>query len=230
MTRTIENVLEKLVDWAASALETSSNQPVLAHAIIACNASENNLDSWQWDVDAATTWLMKPVQSILAKNKIFNDYAEFWRRRGKRIESVEELLLSYYSSIRVVRIPTHGRPKLISDQISKLYDEIQKACDASRQSKRNLRMLLNAEELQSYLQFAFDHFSSSISQPFDFVAASLFNSPIPLDLGGNILKLAITTMQTWKNKLDGPRIFGELSYMIASCIMLDSARRKIRGV
>ena len=172
---------------------------------------------------------MKPVQAILRKNKTFNDYAEFWRRRGKHIESVEELLLSYYSSIRVIRVPTDGRPKLISDQISKLYDEIHKACDASRQSKRNLRMLLNAEELQSYLQFAFDHFSSSISHPFDFVAASLYNSPIPLDLGGNILKLAITTMQTRKNKLDGPRIFGELSYMIASCIMLDSARRKIRG-
>lgn len=223
-------MLEKLIEWAAKALETSSNQPVLPHAIIVCNASENNIDSLQWDVDHATSWLMKPVQSILRKNKAFNDYAEFWRKRAKRIESVEELLLSYYSSIRVVRIPTNGRPQLISDQISKLYAEIQMACDASRQSKRTLRMLLNVEEFQPYLQYAFDHFSGTLDAPFDFVQASLFNSPIPLDFGGNILKLAITTMHAWKNKLDGPRIFGELSYMIASCIMLDSARRKIRGI
>lgn len=91
-------------------------------------------------------------------------------------------------------------------------------------------MLLNAEELHPYLQYAFDHFSNTLASPFDFVKAALFNSPIPLDIGGNILKLAIAIMQVWPNRLDGPRIFSELSYMVASCIMLDSARRKLRGV
>jgi hypothetical protein len=90
-------------------------------------------------------------------------------------------------------------------------------------------MLLDAEELQSYLQCAFDHFALSLDHPFDFVQASFSNSPIPLDFGGNILKLAINLMQVWKNQIDMEVIFQELSYMVASCIMLDSARKKNLG-
>ena len=90
-------------------------------------------------------------------------------------------------------------------------------------------MLLDADELQPYLQFAFDHFACDLDNPFDFVQASFTHSPIPLDFGGNILKLAIRLMEVWENEIDGPTIFSELSYMVASCIMLDSARSKIRG-
>lgn len=90
-------------------------------------------------------------------------------------------------------------------------------------------MLLDAEELQPYLQFAFDHFARNLDTAFDFVQASFTNSPIPLDFGGNILKLAINLMELWENEADGPTLFEELSYMVASCIMLDSARHKIRG-
>ena len=40
--RVIESVFERLIEWAAAALETSSNQPVLPSAIIALNATEIN--------------------------------------------------------------------------------------------------------------------------------------------------------------------------------------------
>lgn len=36
-------------------------------------------------------------------------------------------------------------------------------------------------------------------------------------------------MELWKDKLDGPRIFKELSFIVASCIMLDSARHRTLG-
>jgi hypothetical protein len=92
-----------------------------------------------------------------------------------------------------------------------------------------LRMLLNSDELQRYLQYAFDHFSRDLDVPFDFVQASFANSPIPSDFGGNILKLAINILDVWKDRLDGPAIFRELTYIVASCIMLDSARRRTLG-
>jgi len=91
-------------------------------------------------------------------------------------------------------------------------------------------MLLDAEELQSYLQCAFDHFAQSLDHPFDFVQASFSNSPIPLDLGGNILKLAINVMRVWENRIHIEVIFEEISYMVASCIMLDAARKKSLGI
>ena len=48
--RVIEVVIEQLIQWAAAALETSSNQPVLPHAIIVLNVSENATDPELWDV------------------------------------------------------------------------------------------------------------------------------------------------------------------------------------
>ncbi len=134
-----------------------------------------------------------------------------------------------YRSVNVVRVPTSGRPNLIQKQVEILYNFITVACDIARDRKAELRMLLDADELQPYLQCAFDHFACDLDSPFDFVQASLINSPIPLDFGGNILKLAINLMEEWTNAADGQIIFTELSYMVASCIMLESARSKIRG-
>ncbi|KAL1602434.1 hypothetical protein SLS60_005850 [Paraconiothyrium brasiliense] len=211
--RVVENVLEQLVSWAAAALETSSNQPILPHAIIVLNASENDIDESEWDLDNATTKILESLSRIVFKNTVFKKYAQFWRERRKQIETVEQLMLSYYSSIRV-------------QAASGAADAM---CEQARQRKADLRMLLDAEELQSYLQCAFDHFAISLDKPFDFVEASFSNSPIPLDFGGNILKLAIKLMNVWENQADIQFLLQELSYMVSSCIMLDSARQKVRG-
>lgn len=89
-------------------------------------------------------------------------------------------------------------------------------------------MLLDVEELNPYLQFAFDHFASTLDSPFDFVKASFTNSPIPPYFGGNVLKLAINMMEA-RPEWSAGDIFSELSPMVASCIMLDSTRHGIRG-
>jgi predicted acylesterase/phospholipase RssA len=113
--------------------------------------------------------------------------------------------------------------------VQRLYNEIREACEKSRESKHKLRMLLNSDELQPYLQHAFDHFCRNLERPFDFVQASQAFHPIPSNFGGNILKMAINIMEVWRNSLDGPSIFKELSFLVASCIMLDSARRRNLG-
>lgn len=227
--RVIESVFEKLVDWAAAALEKSSNQPVLPHAIIVLNASENGIDPELWDVHTSTARLFENLSRTVFQNPTFLKYVRFWRERNRSIETVEQLLHSYYRSVNVVRVPTSGRPNLIQLQVEKLYNYVTVACGIARERKAQLRMLLDADELQPYLQYAFDHFACDLDSPFDFVQASVTKSRIPLDFGGNILKLAINIMEEWKNAADIQIIFTELSYMVASCIMLESARSKIRG-
>ena len=216
-------------DPSIAALEKSSNQPVLPHAIIVLNASENDLDPALWDIATSTSQLLENLSRTVFQNATFKKYAQFWRERNRPIETVEQLLHSYYRSVNVVRVPTSGRPNLIRNQVEKLCTFITVACDKARERKAELRMLLDADELQPYLQTAFDHFACDLDSPFDFVQASFTNSPIPLDFGGNILKLAISLMNVWENTADGQTIFTELTYMVASCIMLDSARSKIRG-
>lgn len=122
----------------------------------------------------------------------------------------------------------------MQEQIEKLYDSTVTACIASRSARNRLRMLLSVEELQNYLQEAFSHYASTLDSPFDFVQASFRNSPIPSSFGGNVLKLALNIMDILQAQerpiFDARRIFSELEYMVASCIMLDNARNKTKGI
>ena len=97
----IESVLEQLVTWAAAALEMSSNQPVLPHVIIALNASDLDIDESQWDPDIATASVLESLSRTVFKNAVFKKYAQFWRERQRQIETVQQLIQSYYTTIRV---------------------------------------------------------------------------------------------------------------------------------
>jgi hypothetical protein len=99
----IESVFEQLVDWAASALEKSSNQPVLPHAVIVLNASEHEIDTELWDVEVTTRKIFNSVSSphTIYQNTKFQKYAQFWRERSREIETLEQLMLSYYGSVQV---------------------------------------------------------------------------------------------------------------------------------
>lgn len=97
----IEHVFERLVIWAAAAIETSSNQPVLPHAIIALNASENDINDNLWNVLYNTETIICDLAHTVNRNETFKKWAQFWRERGKTIGSLTDLVLCYYSSIQV---------------------------------------------------------------------------------------------------------------------------------
>lgn len=174
---------------------------------------------------------MSDIEGAISRVPRFREYALLWQEAGRTIRTTKDLLECYYSSVTVVRIPTHGRYMLINEQVGKLHSEIRKCCQIAHFTKKRVRMLSNDETLQVYLQSAFDHFSQNLNVPFDFVKEAVKNNPIPRDFGGNILKLAIAVRDhnRFMNKLDGPKIFQELSRMVASCLMLNSARQSLLG-
>ena len=89
-------------------------------------------------------------------------------------------------------------------------------------------MLSNSDDLQLYLQLAFDHFSQNLEAPFNFVEVALKINPIPSDSSGNILKLAVAIKDRhpFAKVLE---IFDHLSVMAASCVMLDIHRHRRLG-
>jgi hypothetical protein len=224
-------VLEKLLDWASASIEKSLNQPALPHVIIALNATDLKIDEKQWNVEDATRILMSDIEGAISRVPRFAEYALLWKQAGRTIRTTKDLLECYYSSVTVVRIPTHGRYMLINEQVGKLHAEIRKCCQTAYWTKKRIRMLSNDEKLQVYLQSAFDHFSQNLNKSFDFVKEAIKNNPIPRDFGGNILKLAIAVKDhnRFINQHDGPKIFRELSHMVASCLMLNSARQDLLG-
>lgn len=114
------------------------------------------------------------------------------------------------------------------EQAQSLYREIDLACQSARQRKSELRMLLDAEEFQSYLSDAFDLYSQSLAEPFDFVRASFLHRPIPDNFGGNILKLAIAMKDEGRGQTP-KAIFNKLGNLVGSCIMLDAVRHNVPG-
>lgn len=221
-------MLRKLIAWASASFEKSLGQPALPHIIIVLNATDLAIDASQWDVKEATQKFLSDVETSIERIPAFQALLEFWRGKGCSIRTTKDLLECYYSSVTVVRIPTKGRYMLIDKQVAKLHTEIVIRCSQSHHKKRKVRMLSNSEDLQLYLQLAFDHFSLNLDEPFNFVKVALKVNPIPSDFGGNILKLAVAIKDhhpSWKVA----EIFEHLSLMVASCIMLDIHRHRRLG-
>lgn len=227
MHRVFEStVLGLLIKWASSSFEKSVNQPTLPHAVIALNAADTKVSQQEWDPEYLTKLLMTNVAGAVSRDPEYRQLRDYWCGRGRDIRTMKDLLECYYSSITVVRIPGEGRYMMIDDQIKKLRGTITRRCVESFNAKRRCRMLSNSENLNVYLQCAFDHFSQDLHTPFDFMNVSFKINPIPLDFGGNILKLAVAMKPRFH---DPRRIFKELSHMVASCILLDCVRQDLKG-
>jgi len=233
--RTFESaVVSRLVDWAAEVLNCATNQPRLPHAIIALNACDRRTDPRQWDVNVATETLLGSVSTTLpssAETERLSRLMKHWNRAEKPVRSLRDLLECYYSSIRVVCIPTDEQYHLVDQQIGKLYKEIQATCVHSHRAKRDARMRLNADELDELFQKAFDHFSNSLDAPFDMVEAARKNMPIPRDFAGNVTKVAVFVrdVQDLLGQANLTKILEHLARLVASCIFLDCRRSRWKG-
>ena len=86
--RVVDDVLERLVEWAAGALEKSSvhMQPVLPHAIVVFNASENDIPEELWDAEQATANLMESLSRTAHQNTMFKRHAQSWRVRDQNAQ------------------------------------------------------------------------------------------------------------------------------------------------
>jgi hypothetical protein len=221
------SALKLLLDWASTSVESSVNQPTLPHAIIVLNASNTLINEEEWEISNATQNLMQQVANAV-DNEPFKSCAERWRKKGKQILNMIDLFKCYYADICVIRIPTKGRYMLADTQINKLHHEIIRNCDASFKAKDDAHMLSNTDELNTYLQAAFDHFTTKEDQPFNFVEVALKNNPIPRDFSDHILGIAAKVREVTGIR-DGPQLFQKLSSMVASCIFIDCIKQHRPG-
>jgi hypothetical protein len=220
--------LRSLLEWGVASLDKSVNQPALPHAIIALNNTDTRLDIRGWDVKTATQTLLDSAKHGLDDQfgePYFCQLADQWRQRGRSIKNIYDLLRCYYSTFRVVPIPAKGRYQLLNDQVEQLHASITSALELSFKAKQRARMLSDSDELNTYFQSAFEHFAlrQGLRIPFNFVEVSLKMNPIPQNFAEHILQLATMT------KLRSPGrtsewIFGRLSVMVASSIILDCVR------
>ncbi|KAK0829036.1 hypothetical protein LTR73_004670 [Friedmanniomyces endolithicus] len=220
-------VLTKLLQWGAAGLEKSLNQPTLPHAVIVLNATEMGIEEEEWNPKTATASLLKSLSTALDRIggvPELQDLANTWRsERHTEIRTVRDLIERYYASFTVVRIPAKGRYTLMDKQFNSLLQVINVNCRESLETKRRARMLSNTDEWNIYLQAGFDHFTSNLDTPFNFIEVSLKNNPLPENFGDHIRQLATAILAVYPDpkKTSGQWIFENLGSMVASCILLD---------
>ncbi|KAL1581794.1 hypothetical protein WHR41_09522 [Cladosporium halotolerans] len=118
------------------------------------NGSHPGIESAQWDSSHATQSLLSSVSNAFDRIEgvaRFRQLADHWRGLGREINSVNDLILCYYASFKVVRIPAAPQYMLISQQVDKLHAAIHANCRASHEAKRRARLLLDADELNLYI-------------------------------------------------------------------------------
>lgn len=283
--RTFESsALVPMLKWAAASIEGSVNQSAMPHAVIVLNFTDPSTDPNGWTTSVATESLLGTFSNAVWDNEDVSSHARYWQKRGHAINNTRDLLLCYYSSIHVVRIPQKGRYALVDQQAQELNHQIRERCAEARENRKRLRVTFNSEEFQAALSMGFDHFSKRLDAPFDFVELSWNLNPIPKDFGGNILRLALAIKNDpMMQNATGPeyvrlslfiwyilkesssedmvlepaqkarsrnmslelgslnsvrftmlmivnRVFQHLGHMVASCIMLDFVRHKIKGM
>jgi hypothetical protein len=170
LARATETDVEELFKWAEGGHERTTNQRVKPGLLIIVNRFKGE-DDWL-DVNYATSQLL----SQLELSGTFAEQKERWEKRGKAIETAEDLILCYYASFRVICIPDlpyevagMAKPaRLIAQQYRTLYTEIRWASQGQRESKRRVGMNLDTESFLTYVEHAFHQLSKELKSSIDF--------------------------------------------------------------
>ncbi|PIA80036.1 hypothetical protein CB0940_12119 [Cercospora beticola] len=224
--KVFQNVLKKLVAWGAASLEKSLNSPRLPHAILVLNMC--SADCSEWEDDATTQSVLNDcgANSGLCGIPHFQALANAWRdSAGEDIQTAHELLLKYYSSFTVVRIPKgEGRFNLLDQQAALLQRVISHRCAESFFAKQKWHMPITADGMNRYLQAGFDHFARTLTEPFDFIKIELENNPPPEDFADHMYAVVLLTRQEQPDR--PPEAFlSDIGRVIACCVLLDAEQR-----
>ncbi|PTB65192.1 hypothetical protein BBK36DRAFT_1122202, partial [Trichoderma citrinoviride] len=228
--RTFETeVLKLLVEWAATSIDKSVNQPSRPHVIILLNAAEMTTDDNQWDPEWATKKLLDDYKDSVHRVPYLQRTISNSKLR-KSVRTTKDLLDYYYHSVTVIKIPRKGCYMQIDAQLMKLSGIISDRCAESHDFKKMTRMLLNAERLPRYVNAAYDHFTRDLEAPFDFVAEARRHISPPQDFGGHVLNLMLFMYDQWRpTGAPVTGLFHRLALPVASCVMLAATRDRTQG-
>lgn len=142
---------------------------------------------------------------------------------------MHDLLRCYYSTVHVVRLPEKSRYQLLNWQRAQFHKVIEECCAIAYRDKQERELLTDIDEFGLYLYLAFDHFSETLDEPFDFVEASLKRNVLATSFAGDLLVFARRAAVHENCQGDVIRLFWHMAPFVASCILLESARKQRIG-
>jgi hypothetical protein len=225
MARTLENDLVRLLDWAQTSLESAVNRATLPHLIIVIN---NCTEGTQWDTVQITETIFEEQKRILEENSTVREYKRKFERLGVVIATVEDLLKCFYSTVQFVKLPEWRDCALLSTQLRKLHSLIDEASLSAQLAKSKAKLLLNSQDQELFYRLAFQHYSTDLDKPFDFLEKLFALHPLPNNISNNCATLLTAAHRALGGSLSPEQFCAVLAPSLSSAIALDAARSYVR--
>ncbi|KAH8880770.1 hypothetical protein GQ53DRAFT_848627 [Thozetella sp. PMI_491] len=232
----VGKILEKLVRWSQKAETSSVNRSSLPSLVVVINQCDPARIK-KWGSDETTT-------QILEENKYLMNESETIRNRMNELSnlnlphgSIKAILENSYAAVQFLRLPTAHNVSRLRSQFQELHAIIDSLAKTVQNNKKESNMLLSTEQLHHLYQLTFDHFSKSMTSPFDFMEAFFTVHHSPAELSGNFFELLQATFKAVKhgNKTSNRQAYAEQLVeaavpLICSTIAMDSRRNHFPGV
>jgi hypothetical protein len=179
----LQNDMQRLMEWAASAVDKSVNHLAQKTLIIV-----RNMASWHATEFYDGQFLKKSIFDSLANlwegsralsewRKEYNKRQSLWQRQ---IFTNDDLFSVFFQKVEVCYIP--DKAKAPTDQIFQQYrglrEQIIRASQAAQETRSRSWTQYNIPTLSYLLNRAFEHFRTS-EEPFDFYKAARKDNPNP---------------------------------------------------
>ncbi|KAJ4137164.1 hypothetical protein NW768_002745 [Fusarium equiseti] len=226
ISRSMEQVIVKLLETAVNSRRTAVNRVILPHLVVVLNMSPDNVTDWE--SSETTAAILEEQSSTIESNEVIHNYRRSMDQlRDSPIMTVRDLLTGCYSSVQFIRLPSVRNQHLFSCQVQKLDCLIREATEEAKRTKVGAHLLLNTDTQDRMFKMAFEHYKSSLDTPFDFLEAFLATNPPHTGLSPTIFALLKATLVGYQSTTSEPSGAGFCHLVtptICSAIALDSCR------
>jgi hypothetical protein len=227
-SRSLEEDIAKLLEWAQSSRAAAVNGALLPHLIVVLNMSDSNPKS-NWDTKETTAKIFREHQPALVENKIIREHKEVLERIHARIGTLEDLLKYSYSSVQFIKLPNGSDSARLSKQLEVLHQMINDKTKEAQNTKSEAKMLLCSDDLNAFFRLAFYHYATNLDKPFNFLETVFSLHPLPDELASNyyeIMKAVKAADRHSKTKRSAKEFCDAVVPAICSAIALDIYRSR----
>lgn len=196
-------VFEKLVKWSQKAEMSSINRRYLPSLIILINQCDSARTK-DWSSDKTADIILERNAKLMESNDTIKARKEELARFDLPHKNIKDILNNSFTTVNFFRLPIAKDTSRLMSQFQELYAMINSLTEATQEKRKESNMLLSAEQLERLYQLAFNHFSESTTNPFDFMDALFSANPAPTELSGNFFELLQATFAATRRGNHGP--------------------------
>lgn len=172
--------------------------------------------------------MLTKLAGCISINHDLKTLAETRRSPDRPVNTIGDLIHCYFSNIRIVSIPIMTEsPALFQKQHQLLSRIISEETKLARINRLHAELLLNCEELALCLTYAFKHYSTNKSQPFNFATSAVkCRRPEP-SFRSHVIQLARLMLDNLPTRLSRSAFNTDiLAPLVASALLLDVCRNE----